>query len=296
MRRGSREKVQVPGGHSFRVLRWSRSVQEVECVISPEVALPLDGEGGHWHFHEAMELTLFTSGEGTRFVGDNIARFAAGDLVLLGPDLPHYWHAEGLSGGCSVQWHFPEGHPVWAFPETVNIARLFRRARCGLHFGRNAASKAAALLQELPRCTGAQRLGLLLHILGGLAAAESSSRGLSVRSFELSGEPQYQQAIARAMQHLIARFRDRVRLEEVLEITEMSRATFARQFPRHSGRSFSEFLNSLRLQAVCQELKNSSRSISEIALDAGFTQLSFFNRLFLRENQCSPSEYRKKLH
>jgi AraC-like DNA-binding protein len=98
--------------------------------------------------------------------------------------------------------------------------------------------------------------------------------------------------MAQAIRHLTAHFRDEIRLEDLLQITGLSRPTFARQFKAYSGRSFSEFLNRLRLQAACDELKGSDRGVLVIALASGFTQVSFFNRLFRREMKCSPTDYR----
>ncbi len=86
----------------------------------------------------------------------------------------------------------------------------------------------------------------------------------------------------------------RLDMEDVLALTGLSRPTFARQFKKHSGRTFSEFLNRLRLQAACRELLESGRSVLEIALGCGFTQVSFFNRLFRRLQKCSPTEYRAR--
>lgn len=293
--RVAREKIELPGGHSFRVLRWTQNVRDVECVVSPDKVKRVTGEGAHWHFHVEMELTLFTRGEGTRFVGDHIAPFGAGDLVLLGEKLPHYWHTRGASGGISVQWHFPESHPFWAFPENLLLAELFKRAGRGLRISGNTARETAKSLHDLLAVSGPGQLAILFSILARLASAPENECGaLSSRSFALSTESHYQQAIAKAVRHLIAHFRDEVRLEDVLLVTGMSRPTFARQFKIHSGRTFSEFLNRLRLQAACRELQESERSILDIALASGFSQVSFFNRLFRRAMRCSPTEFRIK--
>lgn len=294
--RGSREKIQIAEGHSFRVLRWSHTLREVECVLGPGQGTMVAGEGAHWHFHPEMELTLFGSGEGTRFVGDHMGPFAAGDLVLLGGQLPHYWHTRGPSSGISLQWHFPEDHSFWAFPETQLFLELFQRAARGLCFRGGTSLEASRWLHEITRSSGAVQLALLLQLLACLAGAAAGDRRLlSVRTFALPQESHYQKAIARSIRYLIANFREPIRLEDLLQVTALSRPTFARQFKQHAGRPFSEFLNRLRLQAALRGLTESDHSILEIALTCGFSQISFFNRLFRRTYHCSPGEYRQRL-
>ncbi len=290
-----REKVELPEGHSFRVLRWSRSLSEVECILGPGRTRPMQGEGSHWHFHKEMELTLFTEGEGERFVGDAIGSFAAGDLVLLGEHLPHHWHARGPTAGLSVQWHFPESHPLWAFPENLELRALFRRAERGLRLTGRTADAVAAMMQDLARRRGAGQLAALLRLLAEVAdAPESELAGLASRSFTRSAESEHQAAISRSVQHLVANFREELRLEDLLRVSRLSRPTFARQFKRHSGRSFSAFVNQLRLQAARRELRDGDRSVLDVALACGFRQVTFFNRLFRREVGCTPTEYRRR--
>lgn len=294
--RVQRERIQLTEGQSFRVLRWTRTLRRVESVLGDGRVELLAGEGAHWHYHTEMELTLFTDGEGTRFVGDHIGPFSAGDLVLLGSRLPHYWHTRGPSAGISVQWDFPPQHALWAFPETQGWAALFQQAARGLRLCGRSAQEMAEAVRALPAALSAGRLAGLLGVLARLEATPPENvQTLSRRSFALPAAAPHQKAMREAVRHLVGHFREEVRLEEVLVLAGLSRPTFARQFKQHTGRSFSEFLNHLRLQAVCHELAHSSRSVSEIALACGFTQISFFNRLFRRVLGRSPSEYRKRV-
>ena len=69
------EKVTVPEGASWAML--NRRLD--------------DGIPFQWHYHPEFELTLTLNSRGQRYIGDSIATYDDGDLVLLGPNLPHTW-------------------------------------------------------------------------------------------------------------------------------------------------------------------------------------------------------------
>src|SRR6476620_781024 len=48
----------------------------------------------NWHFHPQYQIFLVLEGTGTKFIGDYIKPFAPGDLVFLGPNLPHLWRSD----------------------------------------------------------------------------------------------------------------------------------------------------------------------------------------------------------
>lgn len=288
-----REEIQFGDASAFRLLRWSRSLNRVEIVHSPERAVPMPGQGDHWHYHRAIELTLIQRGAGTRFVADHIELFEPGDLVLIGANVPHYWHQRSASAGLAIQWDFPLEHGIWSFGESSALRTLTEFARRGLHIQGKTAELTRSRIEGLPFLTGMARLAQFLQILDGLAKAPSRDiRPLSGRAFSLVGTAEHQEAVRRAVSYILAHYHRSVGLPELLRLTSMSRATFARQFRRHAGKSFSTFLNQVRLQAVCRALRDTTELVSNIALDHGFNQLSFFNRLFRREFGISPSAYR----
>jgi AraC-like DNA-binding protein len=277
-------------------LDWCENLHEVELVQSPRQRVRIEGEGEHWHYHEALELTYFASGEGTRFVGDQIQPFQSGDLVLVGANLPHYWHTRGPSKGVSVQWHLPPMHHFWAFPETERLGAYFKNAARGIQFRGRTAESLAGLLLELMASDGLDRLGVLLRLFAMAATAPPCDQEfISVNSFSLSAVSRHQTSMQAAIRFLLANYRKDIRLAELLKVTRMSRPTFSRQFRLHSGKTLGQFLQQIRLDAACRELAESGNPIIDVALGNGFSQLSFFNRVFRRSLRCNPSDYRRRM-
>ena len=290
-----REEIRFASDETFRLLKWTRSVGRVQ-VLRNGAARAISGQGDRWHYHRAMELTVIQRGAGTRFVADHIELFESGDLVLIGSNVPHYWHQRGESAGLSLQWDFPLEHGVWSLGEIHTPLRMLAsKAQRGLHFRGATALAAAALMSELQSVTGLARLALFFKLLALLASAPSShTRALAERPFTLDGTAEQQESIQRAVSFILAHYREQIRLESLLTLAGMSRATFARQFARHAGKSFSVFLNQVRLQAVCRALRETAEPVSAIAFANGFNQLSFFNRLFRREFGINPSMMRAR--
>lgn len=278
---------------TFRLLRWNKSVAHVEVVHAPGRIVPLEGQGDHWHYHPAAELTYFIKGRGTRLVADHVGSFADGDLVLIGSNVPHYWHTRGTSSGCAIQWNFSLEHGIWSFTESAPLRRLLEFARRGIHLSGNTAKLTRQKMEALGLRAGLDRLAGFIEILGGLTAAPRTDLvPLSAQAFSLSKNVETQEAIRRAVSYILANYRDSVHLAELLRLTGMSRATFGRRFLLNVGKSFSSFRNQVRLLAVCQALRETNEPVGKIALDHGFNQLSFFNRLFRREYGINPREYR----
>lgn len=293
MPRGIKEKIDLPSGHPFRMLRWNGSFQDMEMLPTAKEVVKVPGGGNDWHYHREFQLTLFKQGKGTRFVGNQIAPFGHGDLVLVGENLPHYWHTEGGSTGLSMQWYFPTSHPLWTFPETATLVQCFKDAALGIRYSGETAHRIADQLHAFALADDLARVGMLFTIFSSLSAAPPEDRrSLSTQLFTLPTESRHLGSMQSAVQFLLAHYHDDVRLDEVLEVTGMSKPTFSRVFKAHTGKTLLEFLQKVRLDAACRELIETNNPIIEVAYNNGFSQTSFFNRLFRRTFKCSPSAYR----
>ena len=88
-------------------------------------------------------------------------------------------------------------------------------------------------------------------------------------------------------------FNSKIGLEDIAEAGQVSKSTCIRLFHKYTGKSPIDFLNNYRLQMSAEKLVTTSEQITEIAYACGFGQPSYFNRLFLKEYNMTPNQYRK---
>ncbi|TLD69894.1 helix-turn-helix domain-containing protein [Phragmitibacter flavus] len=240
-----------------------------------------------------MELTLVQRGSGTRFVGDHIAPFESLDVVLIGANVPHYWRGLHHSTGYALQWRFEANHPFWQFPESQSLKPLWPQTAHGIRFTGKTATTIVTLIENIAHSSSLERLSHFIQLLHHLAKSpKRDQQRLSTRPFDLASVQIHQPAIERVIRHVLKNFRDPIPLKQVLKLANMSRATFARQFPKHAGKTFSAFVNQVRLESVCRDLTTTTETITNIAFSNGFNNLSSFNRMFRKVLKCSPKDYR----
>jgi len=104
-----------------------------------------------------------------------------------------------------------------------------------------------------------------------------------------SGEPAW---LARLLELLRERFRDRLALDELAREAGVHPAHLARAFREHRRCTIGEHVRSLRVEHACRALATTELSLAAIAADAGFADQAHFARVFRRQIGTSPSEYR----
>lgn len=130
-----------------------------------------------WHFHPEYELTLILDSRGRRFVGDSIDDYREGDLVLIGPNLPHTWCSttdhRHRGGHKAIVLQFADcflGESFFARPELRDVGLLLKRSAVGLDFDCCPAKDfAVRQIDNMQKVGGIDRLLVLLAVLAELA-------------------------------------------------------------------------------------------------------------------------------
>eukprot|EP01136_Pigoraptor_vietnamica_P029661 Opistho-1_new@88011 len=129
----------------------------------------------NWHFHPHYQLFVVLEGTGTRFIGDNIKHFEAGDMVFVGPDLPHLWRSDEIyfQGNPELKTHgivvyFTEdflGKDFFEKYEMTKLKHFFLNASRGLEISGELHDKILIFMKELLPLQGFEGILKLSHVL-----------------------------------------------------------------------------------------------------------------------------------
>ena len=253
-----------------------------------------------WHYHPEYELTYIVKGHGRRFVGDHSEAFTTGDLVLIGPDLPHFWRSDdefyqpgATSYVESVVVQFPiafDQRMLATIPEAQPVHRLLQRGRHGLCFSPAIRQAVARQLEGLATIRGLPQLLELLTILDQLSA-DTDAYLLASDGYQLAPGITETERMKRIFDYLLLNFRTEIRVEQIASVAGMAPAAFCRYFKKRTRKSFVEYLNELRISHARKLLTNRNFSIGQVGLECGFNNISHFHRQFKRHTGMTPFRY-----
>ena len=255
-----------------------------------------------WHFHPEYELVLIVKGKGKRMVGDHIDSFTENDLVFLGSNLAHEWacnqayyDAEGnFSGECIVIQFLHDflGSRFMEIPENVNLIKFLNESSQGCKIYGQTKAKIIPYMKDLLEMNESDRLFTLFKIFHILSNSKEyhllASPGFSEPFKRKDEEP-----LTRAWQYILTNFQKDIKIKDLLEITHMSNTTFCLTFKKTYRMSFKEYLLNVRIGYACRLLLEGSISISEIAYESGFENISNFNRQFKRIKGLTPKAFKQ---
>jgi AraC-like DNA-binding protein len=258
----------------------------------------------NWHFHKELELIYFVKSQGTRYVGNSIGNFARSEIYLIGSNVPHlfrndkaYYRNSATSEAVDlivVQFESDfMGDSFTSLTEAEKLQRLFKMANRGLKFSENTCSLVKKKLKKLIDGKGLSRLIDLLEVLDTLSLSEDYEY-LCVEGVNNTFKRNEKERMAKLVTFLTENFEKKIELEEVASIAHMTPNAFCRYFKRRTQKSFTQYLNEIRIDNACKLLIEGKLPISTICYLSGYNTLTNFNRQFKTLMNITPSEYMKK--
>ncbi|MCK5440783.1 MAG: helix-turn-helix domain-containing protein [Maribacter sp.] len=274
------EKIFVPNNHSF---------------ISRK--LPLSSNA-RIHSHKNFELNYITSGTGRRIVGDNISGFESGDLVLLGPNLPHCWEVldrEKDQDPTCIVTHFSENiinSDFFNMPELDKVVDILKQANRGIRFKAKNDREIRQLLEEMSECEGLEYYIGLLRVFNCLIKIEERDK-LSNPIDQSSVFSKNIEKINKVYEYVFQNIQEGIRLEEASAVLNMAPSSFCRFFKKKTNLTFMEYVKNVRVGIAAKLLAETDKQITHICFESGYNNLANFNHYFKASMGKTPSDYRK---
>ncbi len=277
------ENIQPSFGSSFTVKKYTEEQYST---------LP------YWHCHPEYEIVFITNGKGKRQIGGHISYYEEGDLVFLGPNIPHLGFTQDLyEQHVEVVVQMKEdflGKDFLKIPEMANVRQLFERSKSGLAFSGYTKWIAGERLDGLVDLDPLDKLLTLLKILD-IMAKSTEFQTLDINYLSVEVKPQEHLRMKKVYDFVEENFARQFSLEEIAAVVNMTEPAFCRFFKKLTHKTFITFLNEFRIAFASRLLAEEHLSISAVSFESGFNNLSYFNKQFKVVTGKTASEYRKQL-
>ncbi len=253
-----------------------------------------------FHFHPELELTFIESSKGKRFVGRQVSDFAAGDLVLLGENVPHCWlnnssNTEGVDLAKSTVIQFKTNFLGTSFletPEMTAIQFLFQKAQSGILIKGKTRDVVADKMSFATATNPFQKLLQLLDILQTISTStetELIDPQFSTTTLSPIDTERFQKVYA----FIISNYTQDIDLETIAAVAHLTPTAFCRYFKKMTRKTLVDVVTEFRIKHACQLLTSTDKSVYDICFESGFGNISFFNKQFKNALGHSPLAYRK---
>ena len=247
------------------------------------------------HSHPQWELSHVIYGDGTRTIGDRREQIVKGEVILLPPNIPHVWQFDSSvtdNDGCiaNITVFFEDNtlNGLSALlPEMKDSIDKIRMQTEAISYSGATLENIVSILYSLRNKTAEARIPYMFRLLRFLSDTSSC---LPVGSNNTLTRTEMR--MERIRTFCACNYARDINLDEIARYAGMNRSAFCTFMKRYTGHTFSEYMNELRLNLAVERIKNTDESIAEIAFSVGFSNVTYFNRLFRNKYKCTPKTVR----
>ncbi len=242
------------------------------------------------HYHDEIEILYVYKGALLVSVNGSEIAIEAGSVMLLSPRIPHATRfAEGGGSYKMLQFRLEN-----YLGDNINVGKYFNRFI-------QSASVPYTVFESQALCSVMNNIFLeyeekkteYILVIKGLVynvVALLIREGILPNSNITYTEPILK--LLPSIAYIEEHYSEKITLNEIAAVQRLAPSYFCRLFKKASGTGFVDYLNFVRICKSERMLSHSEKSILEISYELGFSSVSYFNRLFKKYKNCTPSEYR----
>ncbi|MFM2368074.1 MAG: hypothetical protein RL619_370 [Bacteroidota bacterium] len=273
------EDIKRLAGSSFRIL------------VNPKL-----NDFYYWHFHPEFELTFIEAPLGNRRVGNHVGQFEGSDLIFIGSNIPHLNFDYGIRTEyekvvLQIKQDFFKNDFVTT-PELASIHQLFQNSKRVICFNGKTKESVGKRLKEIHHLPNFEQFVEVLSLFQMLATSNEITY-LHEVPFDDFYNNKEQNRLKIVYTFIENNFQRNITIEEMGELTHLSKAAFCRYFKKMTRLTFTEFLNQFRIEQAKILLK-SDKNVTETCYECGFESLSYFNRIFKKVVGQNPIQFKKR--
>ncbi len=241
----------------------------------------------HWHLE--IEVVFVIEGEVKAVVRDKEYILKKEDVLLVDSGLTHRLDCKENTLLCIVKYPCTMLTKAMGNNGNILVCNSVKNRSESYHELRNIFHRLVHQYIKETHQTDYLKESLLLQLLDCLI--ENYQLEISQASAgKVSDDVRMQQI----MQFISQNFQQNISLSGLAEQLFISPSTLSRIFKKQTGIYFVDYVNQVRVRFAMSELMHSDNSITKIAADSGFSNLSVFNRVFKDVYKMTPSDLRKQ--
>jgi AraC-like DNA-binding protein len=213
-----------------------------------------------WHYHPEYELTYIVKGTGYRIVGNTYENYKDGDLVLLGPNLPHTWTGKAIDDeqfeAIVIQFSKEFIGFFLGFEEAEQIKTLFENSIRGISFDAN--SKLVDSIKTLIDLDGMDKILRLILLLNELSQIKYNL--IAPNTIHTIVSKKSEMRINEVCLFIQKNFNTAISLKQVANQIHLSESNFCKFFKKASGKTYSDYLNEIRINEAARLLLQTDKT------------------------------------
>ncbi len=256
------------------------------------------------HFHNYYELVWIEKSSGKMIIGDFVGAFAEDELIITAPNVPHLWRNDetlyaSTSRGSNLQAigiYFPENF-ILGLSENSDIVidckKFLAKVQRGLRIAGSNRNEIIELVKKVSETKNLEQLIYFLKVIHLISISKDNDKITSLGYNTFQSEEDMER-YNNVYNYLLKNFQQEITLANVASICNMVPNAFCRYFKSKTQKTFTQFLNEIRIGHAKKLLLNHNLSVQEVCYECGYNNPTNFYKFFRKLSGQTPLEYRRR--